>query len=96
MPRKKDGFIWGTPPGLERRPHTDHGPLVAAMKSKPGQWAMVGSEYASPASASSMANSIRVALSSTWAPRGSFEAVSRKQGAKYTVWARYVGEPSDE
>jgi hypothetical protein len=58
------------------------------LRAKPGEWAKIG--RLSP----SIVSSIKGAHSDSWAPSGSFEAVSRNwstEDGKSDVYARYVG-----
>jgi hypothetical protein len=62
------------------------------LRTKPGAWAKIG--RMSP----SVVTSIKGAHSDSWAPPGSFEAVSRnwsKEDAQSDVYVRYVGEDQE-
>lgn len=79
------GVVWEDPPP----PHAgDSGPLAAALRARPGEWAVVYPAAKSQAAAPA----IRRGMGS-WAPAGSFEAISRSnEDGTFRVYARFVGE----
>ncbi|MEU3851785.1 hypothetical protein [Streptomyces sp. NPDC029554] len=85
------------PPADGRRngSYPSAGEVAAALKARPGQWAVVRTVPARTTAATSAYN-IRVAKSAAYAPAGSFEAVSRSVDGEYRVYARYVGPVSAE
>jgi hypothetical protein len=81
-------LVWEMPPqdaltATRRGPYTD---VIRALKENPGQWARIPRDFKSEDSAKNAATNMRRGIGS-FAPRGSFEAVSK--GA--VVWARIVG-----
>jgi hypothetical protein len=88
---------WGDPPPTNARSggYSVLGPILKALREKPGQWAKVASS-----TTSDMAGGIKTGRYVDARPAGAFEATSRLAGrtdrgtAMYDVYARYVGEPS--
>lgn len=91
------GLVFEDPPEVRRkaRPHGYHQEVAEELRTYAGEWARVDS-YSTPSSASSMAQSIRRANLAAYRPPGAFEATSRKVGNEFRVYARYVGEDSDD
>ncbi|MFF5471067.1 hypothetical protein [Streptomyces achromogenes] len=87
---------WEEPPARKRhggRPYGTgkHAEIAARLKSRPGQWAVVGT-YKSTSIAASMARSIRAGVNmSAYTPAGTFEAKARTVVGEHRVYARYVG-----
>ncbi len=89
-------LVWGTPPGGSSagRPAgvSKWNPMAEALKTRPGEWAMI-----SPDAASTAGYSITTAKLPCWEPKGSFEAVARSAEGlaphRAQIWARYVGTP---
>lgn len=65
--------------------------IALQLKKKPGEWAMIAKK-ATAQQAAMLANYIRQARSSAWAPLGAYEAVSRKVDKEYRVYARFIGD----
>lgn len=66
--------------------------VAEALRSRPGEWAVV---FEGPnGAASGVATRIKSAYSPCLAPTGSFEATYRKGRDASVVYARYVGETS--
>jgi Tfp pilus assembly protein FimV len=81
-------FVGNLPPSIDvGRYATKHVVIAAALRERPGEWAMVSTQ-ASP----SAAGYIRHAKGASYAPAGSFEATARKNDKKWDIYARYVGE----
>jgi hypothetical protein len=78
---------WEEPP-TDRRSR-GYGDMAEPLRDKPGEWAKVAEGISSP----TLANSIKQARVKSFAPAGSFEAVSRKNpDGGVDIYARYVGE----
>lgn len=71
----------------------DHAAIVAALRARPGEWAIVMT-YEKVTTASVMAHSIKSARNVAYAPAGTFEAATRKIDGEFRVYARYVGKAS--
>lgn len=84
------------PPPAKVRPVRGRHYLVAhRLRAKPGQWAVVGT-YNGAESARATARHIRQGRLESYRPAGSFEAESRTVDGEARVYARFVGEKSDE
>lgn len=68
----------------------DHGAAAAAMRERPGAWALIRTTQTSQA-ARSAANLIRNGRLAAYLPAGSFEAMSRTVNGEFRIYARYVG-----
>ena len=82
------------PPGFARNGKAwslDHSGIVATLRARPGEWAIVAT-YSAPGTASSMATSIKSGRLAVYRPGGSFEAITRKVDGEVRVYARFVGE----
>lgn len=73
-----------------RRKPTKHQTVAAALRSRVGDWAHVGT-YPTSGSGISMAYTIRKGKLAAYAPAGSFDATSRKVDGAYRVYVRYTG-----
>ncbi|MFF2184628.1 hypothetical protein [Streptomyces sp. NPDC058155] len=83
----------GPPPTLPAPPAAkalDHAAVAAALKAKPGQWAVV-KVVASEKAGRVLAGHIRTGKSVAYM-RDSFEAEYRNVDDEHRVYARYVGE----
>jgi hypothetical protein len=85
---------WEEPPARKTREGSGkYGPIAAALRSRPAQWAVIG-EWIKPRSAESAAYKIRSGKGH-FSPAGTFEAVARrKPDGTCVLYARYVGEQS--
>lgn len=83
------------PPSRQHGPRTNHAHVAAALKAQPGRWAVV-SVHGSPPAANTAACRIKSALTAAYQPARSFEAVARTVDGECRVYARYVGESSDD
>ncbi len=72
------------------RPGRVHDEAAEMLKGRPKEWARVA-ECVSANSSSSMAFSIRSGRTQAYRPVGAFEAVARKVGGQYFVYARFIG-----
>jgi hypothetical protein len=91
-----DIFRWEDPPperavarGREKQVIA-HDLIAFKLKKRPGVWAAIHEQRAVP----SLAVQIGRGGYAAYRPAGSFEAVARTTGETYTVYARYIGEPS--
>lgn len=78
----------GPPPAAESK----HSKIAAALRARPGEWAVV-QRAATIGRAASAAQAIRSAKLSAYGPRGSYQAVARTVGAEHRVYARFVAGP---
>jgi hypothetical protein len=88
-------IVWEDPPegrGPETR-LTKWAIIGAALRSRPGEWALVEVKP-SAAIASSVARNIRLGLVRVGQP-GEFDATSRNIDGEFRVYARYVGGDSN-
>ncbi|WP_405018149.1 hypothetical protein OHV05_15280 [Kitasatospora sp. NBC_00070] len=89
-PSKTVEFL-GPPPPAE----TKHGRIAAALRDRPGEWAVV-QRVASIGRAASAAQAIRSAKLAAYGPPGAFQAVARtvQNGhvVEHRVYARFVGQ----
>lgn len=83
------------PPKRVRVTWGRHADVASKLRAKPGEWAPIGT-YNSSQTAASIARQIKRAVLSAYMPAGSFEAVSRTVDGESRVYARYVGEKTDE
>lgn len=76
---------------MSRRAHVDHRPIAEGLRAQPGQWGRVGN-YWWRESAKHAVRMIRLGITPSYQPAGSFEAEVRigHEGDAF-VWARYVG-----
>jgi len=78
------------PPGRPGGRTSQWEPVAARLRANPKRWARIATFGKSrAASASALANSINKGTPA-WAPRGAFEAVSRKEDNGVNVYARYT------
>lgn len=68
----------------------DHVVIAAALADRPGEWAIV-KEAKTQSAANAAAFQIKTGRISSYAPAGTYEAVSRTVDGKHRVYARYVG-----
>jgi hypothetical protein len=86
MPHTTDAVKFGELPQTTRRAQIDQvRAAVAALKGRPGQWALVSTKDR-PAAAKSLARKVRLGIGS-WKPAGAFDATVRG----LDVWAIYKG-----
>ena len=64
--------------------------MVAPLRERPGQWAKLPKQFASPARASEFAHRLKRGAFAGVAA-GDFETVARKDGDNPSVYARYIG-----
>lgn len=64
---------------------------AAALRERPGEWAMIKTTETSSAARSSAAQ-IRSAVLVAYRPAGSFGATARTVDGEHRVYARYLGE----
>ena len=80
---------WQAPPRSATRAVVDWAPIAAALRSRPGEWALVRQN----APHSTDGNSIKTGRLAAFRPAGSFEARTHTVGAgRFDVYARFVGE----
>ena len=90
-----DEIVWEAPPpsrqgqGGGRPSRMD--PLAAALRTRPGEWALAYQCEASNVASRRMYGITR-GIAASFRPAGAFEATSRKVDGEYRVYARYVGE----
>jgi hypothetical protein len=72
------------------RQRHEHYKAAAALRERPGEWAMVRTAATSNA-ARSAASQIREGRLTAYRPAGEFDATSRTVGGEFRVYARYVG-----
>jgi hypothetical protein len=75
------------PPGKTPRGPAPHREIAEALKARPGLWARVLEDVAQ-----STPGLIRNGLLVAHRPAGSFEATARKNGDRWDIYARYIGE----
>lgn len=85
-------MIFEDPPEIDRvRPDgPKHTRIAAALRDRPGEWAIVKTTLTHGAAAAA-AHQIKTGRLSAYAPEGSFDAVSRTVEGKHTVYAKYLG-----
>lgn len=90
-----DQIEWVDPPTSKGgvAPAFDHRAFAAALRANPGKWAKVPRDFATPATASSVAASIKGGRAKAFAPAGAFAAVGRTVGGKPVVYACFTGQP---
>lgn len=71
-----------------RKPSGHHLAIADKLMADPGNWYRVADEVKQPG----MAGGIKKGTLPAYQPAGAFEAVSRKQGDGWDIYARYVGE----
>lgn len=78
-------IVWQDPPP-DGRARNNWTAVAAALRARPGEWALVAS-----GASSSLATQIRSGRRVAFGPAGSFEAVSRKRpDGKHDIYARAV------
>ncbi|MER6360074.1 hypothetical protein [Kitasatospora sp. NPDC001527] len=77
----------GPPPAAESK----HSRIAAALRARPGEWAVV-QRATTIARAASAAQAIRSAKLAAYGPAGLFQAVSRTVDGEHRVYARFVGD----
>ncbi len=80
---------WEEPPGIKGGPVHDWAAIAAALRSRPGQWAVVA-VCRNQATAGSTAQGVRRGKYEVLGP--GFEAKARTVDGEPRVYARYVGE----
>lgn len=85
------GISWEQPPAGRDKPitRTAWGPIVAELRTRPGEWAVVAVKPTAAAAATVAAHMRRGIY--TGMSRGEFEAMARTVDGEYRVYARYVG-----
>ncbi|KIF67582.1 hypothetical protein HY68_01365 [Streptomyces sp. AcH 505] len=80
------------PPGRNggHQPATDHRAVAATLRERPGEWALIR-RAGTQGSAGSTARLIKRGALLSYAPPGSFEAVSRAIDGEFRIYARYIG-----
>lgn len=68
----------------------DHFKAAAALRERPGEWALIRTTSTSQA-ARSAAHQIREGRINAYLPAGDFDAVSRSAAGEFRVFARFVG-----
>lgn len=89
---------WADPPpgkGARYAVPRKHHETAAQLKAKPGLWARVLVSDRDRAMRIA-AHQIKNGQLAAYRPARAFEAVSRKVGDEFHVFARYVGEKTDE
>ena len=86
-------FRWEDPPPM-RRPSmgVDYDHLADILRANPGRWAVV--REGTRARTVGHMSEIKSGKIAAFRPAGTFESTCRSEGAKVTVYARYVGESS--
>ena len=85
------GLKWESPPEINsRRRPGKWTTIMEALRTRPGEWAHVHTSDSS-SKASSMAANIRLGRIGMDTERGGYEAVSRRVGDEWRVYARYIG-----
>jgi hypothetical protein len=84
---------WEDPPP----PHSTHNPVALSheliavqLKRRPNEWGVVAEAHSN----TGLADRIKSGKFRQYQPAGSFEAVSRHINGVFTIYARYIGEPS--
>lgn len=80
----------GPPPPRASRPELRE--VAQALRARPGEWARVGQFV----QADMLAANIKRGKPVVFAPKGSFEAVSRRINGEFFLYARYVGEAGNQ
>jgi hypothetical protein len=75
------------PPGSGRATRYRHREIAEALKAKPGVWARVLTDVSRI-----YTTRIGQAHAHEYRPAGSFEATARRNGDRFDIYARYVGE----
>jgi hypothetical protein len=75
------------PPAQGRRIKHPHAAIVQALKARPGTWARVITD-----APHSITDRMTRGELKPYRPVGSFEATARKNGDRWDIYARYVGE----
>lgn len=65
----------------------DWAKVAQALRGKPGEWAKISED-----SDRSLVTHISTARLTSFSPAGAYEATSRGEGNRATIYARYVGE----
>lgn len=86
-----DAIVWVSqpPPRSRRTLHVKHSEFAAALRDRPGQWALFGTFQSS-----GVAAQIRDGALAAFRPAGTFEATSRTTDAGIDIYARCI--PEDE
>lgn len=84
---------WETPPPQRRGRGFAYDEIAAALRSRPGEWALIAEDIEC-----ALVSRINKGTRRVWQPAGAFEArgqIIRTDGKtkRSKVWARYVGEP---
>lgn len=90
-----DEIKWEEPPKRQGGTYGKNAQIAEQLRERPETWALVAS-YAHSGSAASIAHQVRRGTLNAYRPRGSFEAVTRTVDGEHRVYARYVGEGTDE
>lgn len=86
---------WEKPPpsrrqGSGRGPGGRYDAVADQLRDNPGCWAVIAENV--PPGRSALACHIRKGAISAFGPAGDFDAVARRLGDVYTIYARYVGD----
>lgn len=77
---------WENPP-TSRVGKGKHNDFAAALRARPGEWALLSDD-----TASQTVTAVNTGRTTSFAPRGSFEAQGQSVGPNRSrVWVRYVG-----
>lgn len=79
-------------PNSRTKRSRQHLEAAAALRERPGEWAVIKTTPTSQA-ARSAATHIRTGLLAAYRPARSFEATSRTVEGEHRVYARFVGQP---
>ncbi|MFE0101193.1 hypothetical protein [Streptomyces sp. NPDC059009] len=79
------------PPRTWRQGRVDHRAAAAALRKRPGEWAMVGT-YASANAACGAAHRIKTGTYRAYVPTGTFEATTRTVDGEARLYVRYMGQ----
>lgn len=82
-------IIWEDPPS--RNDHGKWSEIATELRRNPMRWGKIATMKTS-----TTATLISVGRLKDFRPRGSFEARSRRNGDHYDIYARFVGERSDQ
>lgn len=82
-------FTWREPPPALGPPMGRWATIAHQLRQRPGQWALVVS-YEKSTTARTTATLVKRGRY-TGVPAGEFEAVSRREGDVFNVYARYIG-----
>jgi hypothetical protein len=87
VPMEELKFI--DPPRDARAGKSPHQSFADALKSRPGEWALIAESSPSPA----LAGNIKRGRLLAYNPPGAFEAVTRRtaESGRFDIYARYVG-----